>query len=72
MIRKEFFEQLMRGANAMQLPFDSDDVSGIETNCGTTWITLHNGDVYSISVIECEKPEDDAENFFLWQRPDNK
>ena len=40
---------------ALQLPFDLDDVDDVEENCGTVWVTLKNGDVY---YITCNQSED--------------
>ena len=37
------------------LPFEVLGIESIEDNCGTVWITLKGGKVYSISVMETEE-----------------
>lgn len=45
--------------NALELPFLSDEVEGVESNCGSTWITLKNGKVYVVQVTECKNEENE-------------
>ena len=32
----------------------AEDISDVEENCGSMYITLKNGDVYSLSLMKCE------------------
>lgn len=34
-----------------------DEVSEVEENCGSMWITTKDGKTYSVSVSECEPQE---------------
>lgn len=46
-------------SNALELPFNREEVAGIESNCGSTWITLKNDKVYVIQFMECENEENE-------------
>ena len=39
-------------------PFSAEEVDEVEENCGTIWIVLKDGRVFSLSVMECEKEEE--------------
>lgn len=43
--------------NAWELPFTPEEVEDVESNCGSTWITLKNGKVYALLVVECENED---------------
>lgn len=34
-----------------------ENVKEAEENCGSMWITLNDGTVYSVSIMECESPD---------------
>jgi len=53
--KRWFLRSTHAGMQALQLPFDLDDVDDVEENCGTVWVTLKNGDVY---YITCNQSED--------------
>ena len=44
---------------ALELPFAPEEVERVESNCGSTWITLKNGRVYALQVVECENEENE-------------
>ena len=43
--------------NALELPFTPQEVEDVESNCGSTCITLKNGKVYALQVVESENEE---------------
>lgn len=42
---------------ALDIPFDIEDVADVDENCGTVWIELNNGDVYSLSFMKTENDD---------------
>jgi len=38
-----------------------EEVTGVEENCGSMWVTTKDGKTYSVSVMECEPEENDEE-----------
>lgn len=41
----------------MEFPFDTEEVKSIDANAGTIWVELNNGEVYYLTVQQCE-PQD--------------
>jgi hypothetical protein len=39
----------------------AEEVTGVEENCGSMWVTTKDGKTYSVSVMECEPEENDEE-----------
>lgn len=62
MDKNDFNQALLE---ALELPFNCEEVTAVESNCGSTWISLENGKVYVIQVIECENGENE-----IYGRPD--
>jgi coenzyme F420-reducing hydrogenase beta subunit len=48
----EFYQELYQ---AIELPFEVEQVEDIETNCGSVWITLKDGSIYYITIAKCEE-----------------
>jgi hypothetical protein len=38
----------------VSFPFEFSEVKNIEANCGSTWITLENGNSFFIIIEQCE------------------
>lgn len=51
MQREEIINALVK---YLSFEIDFDEISGIEENTGEIWITLNDGSVKSLSVIDCE------------------
>lgn len=51
MFKNELLENL-------SLPFEVSEVTEIESNCGSTWITLQNGNSFFITIEQCENSEE--------------
>jgi hypothetical protein len=47
-------EQLLK-AILLILPFQVSEIKEVEENCGTVWITLNDGKVYSLAITETEE-----------------
>lgn len=43
--------------NFIEHELSVSEVVNVEENCGNIWITLEDGSVKSISIIDCEKEE---------------
>ena len=48
---EEFETALFENVN---FPFEFSEVVNIESNCGSTWITLHDGSSFFVTVEKCE------------------
>jgi hypothetical protein len=55
MTKETFFSQLIANLN---FPFEISDVSEIESNCGSTCITLQDRSSYFIAIEKCENLDD--------------
>lgn len=55
MKQEEFYQKL---SEHIELPFELEDVKEIDSNCGSTWIELHNGSIYYI-IIDRSEPIDE-------------
>lgn len=55
----EFIRQLIA---AIDFPFEDKDVEEVEENCGTTYITLTNGDVYYLNIGKTERDWENDNN----------
>ena len=52
MENKEFYNLLVQ---YLEMPFEIEDVTSIEENCGTVWIQMKDNRVYYLKIEKCEK-----------------